>query len=248
MKKLEAALASLILLVTMGTQIEGQVIRGRVTDGGNGAGLEDVPVRLISGESSAEAARTDSLGAFTINLTAPGTYRVSLQKSGYRPAASSPVRVEAGDTVYLPIALPLQVVLLDTVTMRAQRRRRTQMLLPYYKRLSDNAFGQFVTREDVDRMRPQRTSDLLSVIPGVRLIPASLGMMNTVLIRECVPVLFVDGVRVRGGGLDEYVLPGDVEGIEIYKSSAEAPVEFRGQNPGCGILLVWTRIEVRPRR
>ena len=40
--------------------------------------------------------------------------------------------------------------------------------------------------------------------------------------------------------LDAVVRPGDVRGIEYYRSGSTVPAQFGGGNNSCGTLLVWT--------
>ena len=64
-----------------------------------------------------------------------------------------------------------------------------------------------------------------------------------VLLRECEPRLYLDGIRVHlpNVGIDEIVTPLDLEGIEVYGSSAEVLVEMGGSNLNCGAIALWTR-------
>jgi len=59
-------------------------------------------------------------------------------------------------------------------------------------------------------------------------------------------------LRTPSGGhyptyLNETVVPGDVEGIEIYLGPSEVPPIFGGIGSGCGVVVVWTR-DARPER
>jgi len=59
--------------------------------------------------------------------------------------------------------------------------------------------------------------------------------------------LYIDGRRIRvatGGipaGVDDFVMPGDVSGIEVYTGSGSLPAEFADPNAQqCGAIVVWT--------
>ncbi|HEX8905419.1 MAG TPA: hypothetical protein VF771_11280, partial [Longimicrobiaceae bacterium] len=58
--------------------------------------------------------------------------------------------------------------------------------------------------------------------------------------RACVAQLYVDGV-FRPGEISEEVQPAEVEAVEIYRTAAEVPPEFRREGSACGAILVWTR-------
>jgi hypothetical protein len=59
---------------------------------------------------------------------------------------------------------------------------------------------------------------------------------------QCAVQLYVDGVftPTDAGRLGDEVQPGDVQGVEIYRTAAEVPAEFRRQGSECGVVLVWT--------
>jgi hypothetical protein len=68
---------------------------------------------------------------------------------------------------------------------------------------------------------------------------------NSVLIRgTCRPSVYVDGVQVIGyRSIDDLAQPLELEGVEVYRSAYQAPVEFTGLRAGCAVILIWTRIE-----
>jgi hypothetical protein len=72
--------------------------------------------------------------------------------------------------------------------------------------------------------------------------------------RRCAPLVFVDGYKVAktrdstpGGGeyvpLSAYVHPGQIRGIEVYRTPAEAPSEAQEAFMGdCPVVLIWTDV------
>ena len=68
---------------------------------------------------------------------------------------------------------------------------------------------------------------------------------NDVRIRgTCRPSVVVDGVRVQGyRSIDDLAQPFEIEGVEVYRSADQAPVEFTGLQAGCALVLIWTRID-----
>jgi hypothetical protein len=58
--------------------------------------------------------------------------------------------------------------------------------------------------------------------------------------------IVLDGFPLTSGGtenLDHWVPPNDVLGIEVYPGvgGAGAPVQYRGPDAYCGVVIVWTR-------
>lgn len=45
--------------------------------------------------------------------------------------------------------------------------------------------------------------------------------------------------------LDEVVSPAEIEGVEVYKGTADTPAEFWSADAGCGTVVVWTRRGIR---
>jgi hypothetical protein len=97
----------------------------------------------------------------------------------------------------------------------------------FYDRMK-KGIGHFITPEDVERIKPLRTSDLLRTIPG------GAG--------PCVPSVLVNGIPVKDGAkdMDNLVSSMDVAAVEVYQT-AETPVEDSGTKDSmCGAIGLWT--------
>lgn len=59
----------------------------------------------------------------------------------------------------------------------------------------------------------------------------------------CAVQYFVDGVPTPtdGGRLSNEVEPADVEAVEVYRTAAEVPAEYRRSGSTCGAIVIWTR-------
>jgi hypothetical protein len=225
-----------------------QVVRGTISDAATDQPLEAVLLTLVAPDGTAVGTtRTDSTGSYRFAVGQEGSFRVRAEHVGHRPATSAPLRLEAGRVLTMDMRLPPQIVRLDTVQAPARpSRRRAVLLSDFYRRADEGAFGTFITYADIDRWRPVRVSDLLAArVPGVQLSPSPGRGGNNVIIRgTCSPTIYIDGVRVNllGQNLDELVRPGELEGVEVYRSVAEAPPLYQGMNAGCSAILFWTRI------
>jgi hypothetical protein len=240
------ALVALALIAAAPGRLSAQVVRGHIVDAGTGAPIAGTQLRLVPADNPLATTRTDSLGEFVLSAQGAGTFFVRAEKLGYRPAVSNLLNLSAADTLDVQIRLSPQIVLLDTIQVVAPRRRRqATMLKDFYDRLDQRSFGVFVTRADIDRARPNVTTELLRSVAGFQLTSRTLGDGNTIRLRgNCSPTIYIDGVRapLMGMSLDDLVDPMDIEGMEIYKSVAEAPVQYQGLLGGCSAILVWTRI------
>lgn len=221
----------------------GQTVRGILLDDATGQVLDSGLVALLADSVQVAGVRTDSAGQFVLTAPDAGSYCLRAERFGYRPATSTALRLTGGDTLRVEFLLSTEVVLLDPVVVRA-RARRIGLPRDFYERAERGGFGRFMVREEIEAEHAVQTTHLLWRFPGVRLLPNPRGGGNTILLRgNCAPAVFLDGVRVHlyGMTVDALVRPGELEGIEVYGSVAEVPVECGGLRTGCGAILFWTR-------
>ena len=104
------------------------------------------------------------------------------------------------------------------------------------------SFGRFLLQHEIRQLGPINPSDLFRNIPGVVVATASGG--NTLRIRGCQPMVWLDGQRVPGAELDEVIHPSEIAAIEFYPSNAGIPAQYmERRNRLCGSVLVWTRTQ-----
>lgn len=53
------------------------------------------------------------------------------------------------------------------------------------------------------------------------------------------PILFVDGMRVRGLSFLNSISPAQIEGIEVYQGAAQLPAEAKGN--ACAAIFIWLK-------
>lgn len=218
-------------------------VSASVTDATSRRPIDGVRVTLADGLTGVSRGR----GRFEIKHVPVGTYQVRVARIGYR-AKTFEVPVAADDrTIYLTVSLePLPVELEpvvirgDTTTVVAYGR-----MVDFYRR-KRLGFGRFITRQDIERRNPFRVSDLLWTVPGVwmrydRYGQPLVSFRGYSSWRYCPPAVYLDYVRMPanfGFSVDDWVLPQDIEGIEVYNGLTITPVEFYG---GCGAIVIWTR-------
>jgi hypothetical protein len=102
------------------------------------------------------------------------------------------------------------------------------------------SFGRFLMQHEIRKIGVTNPSDLFRSVPGIVISTASGG--NTIRIRGCQPMVWVDGQRAPGAELDEVIRPSEIAAIEFYPSSAGIPAPYvERENRLCGSVLVWTR-------
>jgi hypothetical protein len=235
----------LLVLALCAAPLHAQVIRGLLLDAASGAPIRQGRLSLLGDDrATLDRGESDGEGRFVLQLPGEGEYRIRAEHDGHRTATSNPIRAVHGDTIVVEFRLSVRAILLSPLVVTAPSRGMRTGLAGYYGRLaSPNRMGRFVTREQIERRHPSFASDLLRGVAGVRVIPRGVGGSSMVLLRECEPRLYLDGIRVHlpNVGIDEIVTPLDLEGIEVYGSSAEVPVELGGSNLNCGAIALWTR-------
>jgi hypothetical protein len=236
----------LVLALLLAARVSAaQSIRGNLVDAETGKPVEAGSVLLLERDSTrlaAEAVRTDSAGGFLLTAAKPGPYRLRAERLGYRSSVSPPLVLTEGDTLDVEFRLSTQVVMLKPIVVRG--RKHPVFLSAFYQRAEKGGFGKYVMREQIERQNPRVTTDILRRIPGILLHPSRTGIGNAISVRGgCSPTIWVDGVRVRlfDQTVDEIVLPGELEGIEVYRGGADLPVEYGGVTGGCAAIVFWTR-------
>ncbi len=219
-----------------------QVVQGRVlAAGADSCAVPAARVRLLpSGAGAAPVeTRTDSTGGFALRAPIRGTYRLAAARVGFRDAVSAELTLGDGDTLDVRFRLSPDTVLLEPLTVLGTSRRRPPAIRDFYRRAESEGFGWFLTRAGIEQRAPVRTTDVLLGAPGLRVLPGRSG--GVIQGRGgCVPAVFLDGLRIGPGTIDQWTMPRELEGIEVY-STGGAPPEFGGRGAGCAVVLLWTR-------
>lgn len=214
-----------------------------------------VTVRTAGTGGTPRTAVTADGGSFRFADVTRGWAELVVRRLGFRPETLTvEVPQPSGGRVVVPLHRVSQV--LSPVVVRATVARGP---FAAFERRRAAGFGRFVTRLDIERRRPQRTSDLLRTVPGLaverndvgaalpRFRNASVGFSGA----PCYPVFWIDGSPL-GPALDvDGINPGAIEGIELYSGIATVPPALRTVSaPGtCGVIAIWTRQgEPRARR
>jgi len=243
---------------------QASILRGRVIDARTAAPMRDVGVTITSGRDTLGRTRSDSSGAFqsTVRSTTP-TVIVHFNRIGYRvDSLTTPLTLE------LPLRVAMVSVSAATNTLAAMVVRDTARS-SFERRARRNTGGTYIRLEDIEKKKPERTSDLFRSYPGVR-IDDSSGVTQLVSLRSvrqrpptprktsvggetvllpstnagrCVLRVGTDGRLMPPDYSIDDVRPSDVRGIELYLGAATLPVEFSSVQPDapCGIVMIWTK-------
>ena len=176
------------------------------------APLGDATVSFLG---SALRVVTGPNGRFRVRDMKPGEYILLVRRIGFT-ATSVTVQLAAGDTV--------------TPALQEFESRRKL------------GFGHFITQAEIDKRNPLLLSDLIAMVPSVKVGP--LGGWPGNIRSGCLFVVYIDGVRLpTGSGFNDIAQPKEISGIEIYSGPATIPVQYKLTSGSfCGVILLWTRI------
>jgi hypothetical protein len=214
-------------------------LKGSVLDGSRRP-LDQVEVVLIRDGAIVHTVLSGDNGRFTFGRVTAGQVMLHFRRLGY---AAQTLELEVGPgghprvSEIVLVEVPSQLTEVTISTEVGSQRYRG-----FYERKQSRAsFGRFLEHKDIRRLGPANPSDLFRTVPGATIRTANLNG-NTIRIRGCQPMVWVDGQRVPGAELDEVVQPTEIGAIEFYPSSAGVPAQYmeRG-NRLCGLILVWTR-------
>lgn len=236
-----------MLLVFNTGALHAQSVRGRVVEDSTGEPLAGV---LVEAVNASAAASTDLTGTFVLQLPRAGLYRLRTTLAGYAATGADTVRV-AEDLTTVLLHMKRTTIPLAPVNVQAESRGRAT---EFYERMRSTAgMGQFITRADIlERQATSRITELLRGVSGIEIVPVrrprSASTINTIVMSggptgRCTPSVYIDGSLVKQfpeSGIDDFLKPDMIEGVEVYARSASAPAQF-GAPMTCGVVAFWTR-------
>jgi hypothetical protein len=235
-----------------------------VTDAEEGTPVAGVRARLLR---SGRSGITDEEGAAGIVSPLAGADTLILSRVGYATQRVA-LNLPHGGTTRVRVALRSTPIPLDEVVAEGRPAPRpTQGVFGGFWERRARGSGYFITRAQIDEHRPTHTSDLLRLVPGLRLIPARHGGFDVRLGRarhisrdpgyrmralhdnpgvppnDCPIQLFVNGHPYHNDNMsfDEAFRPEEIEALEIYNSPGQTPAQFAGRWAQCGVIVVWLR-------
>ena len=238
------ALVLLVSLLLLPAGAASQTIDGTVLQDSTRTPIADVRVEVVAGPGAPAVLSTDSTGAFRLNPRPGGTVVLRLRHPSYTTIDSVSLTVGSGERLEVEFRMGSSPILLAPLIVRA---RADEGVSGFRDRLEHGGFGRFMGREEIDRRRPIRTSDLLRTMAGVRVEQRGAGISYITMrgsgTQACLPDLYIDGMRMpqmADSGIDGLLTPSTLEGVEVYTSSATAPSVFAAHG-ACGIVAFWTR-------
>ncbi len=213
-------------------------VEGIVGDVRTGVPIDQAAVFVLDDSLRAHAvAFTDARGWFSVRAPGPGYFTLGLHRHGYRQSDSDTLQLRAGTTTTVRAHLrrwgqPQDSLASDPIAELAQAvRQRRQMAIVLF------AFD----REEIESHQASTLRQVVATVPrafamgGEAERPAPGGA-------DGCPQLYIDGYRAATSEFLETLPVDKVDAVEVFRSDAESPPEFRRPDrpAGCGTILVWT--------
>lgn len=214
------------------------LVRGTVTDAGRVPLFEVEIVVIDTAGTPTRTARTDRDGRFDLGRFPEGILSLRARRLGYEQWAAH-IRVNDGAATMQIVLIAVPEELEHVIVTAASPPTK---LRGFHERSRQKrTFARFFDQEQIRRLNPRTSSELLRSVPGVTLASNQSGG-NVIRIRGCQPMVWLDDQRVPGAELDDLIVPSEIAAIEFYPSSAGIPAQYleRG-NRLCGLILVWTK-------
>ena len=213
------------------------VVSGIVKDA-VGAPIPEVEVGVVAGERLQQFVITGPDGKFLLSGVKAGVVPIRFRRLGY---AMQYMEVDARNAASSTLEIVLKTAPgeLEDVMIAANDQARLREF--YEHKAQRSSYAKFYEQDEIRRRGVMYASELFRSMPGMSMRNAP-GGGNTIRIRGCQPMIWVDGQRIPNAELDEVASPGDIAGIEFYTSMAGTPAQYMDRTTrACGTVLVWTR-------
>ncbi|HEX7980995.1 MAG TPA: carboxypeptidase-like regulatory domain-containing protein [Gemmatimonadaceae bacterium] len=199
---------------------------------------EPVPRADVRVRGAAGGTRTDSTGRYSLGQLPAGTQILDVRRFGYE-VAEVQVELRSGVTTTKDVQMRRYVVTLDTMRSVAARYPEFEQ-----HRYHTAYRGQFFGPEELQKMNPTYTSDIIQRVQGItvegRGPQAKVGRYRGGRF-VCSPNIVVNDVE--GWSLAD-VHPKDIGAIELYAGSERDPPGLFAPwlyDKGCGVILIWMK-------
>lgn len=224
---------------------------GIVSDSTSGS---PVPGATVSFVEAALADITDNGGEFHVSGIGSGVHTILVRAVGFEPwGMRLQIDVEDGMEVEIGnINLVPSTYALDPIEVEGEADRVSPGFAGFQHRMRTED-GTFLTIDQIRRIAPQKTSDLLKRVAGFRTLESG-AVTSTRGIPSmqsgfdlCATEFYIDGVYSAMETVDD-IMPDAIAGIEVYSGSSTIPATFRGPgNALCGVVAIWTTDGIRGR-
>ncbi len=182
---------------------------------------------------------TNGQGEFYVRDVPPGTHAVEVAYLGLKYQTRA--RIDGNKLTLKHYRLDLTLAELEPLRVQADAAAAATLKMREFVGRQAREAGLYIGRDDIDRLKPLTTGDLLYGKAGVDVEEGRVDRSYNIGRGPgtCRPNLFIDGAPVEALGVDDY-FPQHIEAIEVYKTFVQTPIQYRSRNR-CGAILIWTR-------
>jgi hypothetical protein len=231
-------------LIAGAARLDAQVVSGVVRDSNTSAPVANAEISLErSGKTT--YGKSSAAGVFSIRVSAPGTYSLAAHRIGYSPVIGRRIDVGQEGTSNVVVRMRPVPQLLDTVTTTGPAER--QKLTPGSEMVRRHLLlgkGLIVSGLAIQQSG-MLLSEYLGKLPGVRISRAPIMNSPTLPGRDGFLVISEKGAapciygRINHTSvlqlltarnkesIDDLLDPREVMAVEIYRTPAEIPAEWR---------------------
>jgi hypothetical protein len=238
-----------------GLAVERVGVSGRIYDPLRGGGVGAARVRLLSAAGEVmDSAVADGSGRFDVQPTTIGPVYIEVSALGYSGRST---RIDfVGESVLVEVGVSPAPVSLDGLEVTVERRSAYLDRSGYYQRRNAGV-GDFIDFEELDLRGDAPVSRILMREGGIAMSDDQLYFLRAQRpdltgrrAQVCIPVVVIDDFVVRsdpnvviGTESLEFLLPpaSQISAIEVYPTSAFAPVRWKTLDNDCGVIAVWMR-------
>ncbi len=211
-------------------------IAGKVFDKSTGESAFNAAVSIPNGKGT----YTDFDGFYSLTNLAPGSYSIVVQLIGYRKVTISDVKVVAGKTTKLDIALETASDQLTEITVTAEAVRNSVLAIQLTQKNS-SVLLEGVSSEQIRRMPDNNSADILKRTSGTTVENGKYIIVRG--LNDRYNLAMVNGAIMPASEPDRKVFSFDlypstmIENMYVFKTAqADLPAEFAG-----GLVQIETR-------
>jgi hypothetical protein len=211
---------------------------GRIIDVNTRQPIEGVSVAL---EELDKHTISNARGYFSFGEEPYGTYTVKLEHLAYQ-TREIPMHIAGNLTQNVEIEMTQQAIELPGLKVSVLPRAPNNDIQGLIRRMN-LGFGDFLTRETLERRPEAKLADVLREVTGVSVFRDGIRAYLEVRGNPCEPDVYLDGMYYPldpSLGVNEFYAR-DLEAIEVYKGS-ETPGEFLrpGFQRPCATIVMWS--------
>jgi hypothetical protein len=227
-----------------GAQVGNAAVSGRVVLEGSPTNA-GVRVEVVGTD---QIALTNEKGEFTMTKLPAGSHVLLARHLGY---GAQTVAVDLSPHQPQRVSLELTKFVANIAPVVVNAKRSSSLDKIGFTQRQKNGMGYYLGPEQIQNMHPQYLSDILRVVPGLRVtstadgdvISSSRGASG---MGDCVQY-FVDDMPWQSatpGDINQFVNGNEVMAAEVYQAS-NTPARYTTGMGGCTTIVLWTRFKVR---